>query len=137
MEEPGLNNAIENTLSEYFHTKKKNARLAFLMGSYAKGTPRRDSDVDVAVLFDAPPGSDEVSDLREALTLLLKKEVDLVSLNLAGPVIRMQALKTGKVLYGEKGAYEEFFTRTLNEYTDLKHFRKEAEEKILGRKLYA
>lgn len=63
--------------------------------------------------------------------------MDLVLLNLAGPVIRMQALKTGKVLYTKKGAYEEFFTRTLNEYTDLKFFRKEAEEKIMGRKIYA
>jgi len=131
-----LNNAIENTLREYFSTQKT-ARLAFLMGSYAKGTPRKDSDVDVAVLFDVPPGIEEIASLREALTLLLKKEVDLVLLNLAGPVIRMQALKTGKILYHEKGAYEEFFTRTLNEYTDLKYFRKEAEEKILGRRIHA
>ena len=107
------------------------------MGSYAKGTARRDSDVDVAVLFKVPPDVGQVTSMREDLVLLLKKEVDLVLLNLAGPVIRMQALKTGKVLYGEKGAYEEFFTRTLNEYTDLKHFRKEAEEKIMGRKIYA
>jgi len=131
-----LNNNIEKTLRDYFATQKT-ARLSFLMGSYAKGTARKDSDVDVAVLFDVPPGIEEVASLREDLVLLLEKEVDLVLLNLAGPVIRMQALKTGKLLYGEKGAYEEFFTRTLNEYTDLKHFRKEAEEKILGRKIYA
>jgi len=131
-----LENNIENTLREYFYTQKT-ARLSFLMGSYAKGTARRDSDVDVAVLFKVPPDVGQVTSMREDLVLLLKKEVDLVLLNLAGPVIRMQALKTGKVLYGEKGAYEEFFTRTLNEYTDLKHFRKEAEEKIMGRKIYA
>ena len=131
-----MENNIENTLREYF-ANQKNARLSFLMGSYAKGTARKESDVDVAVLFDVSPDIVQVTSLRGDLVLLLKKEVDLVLLNLAGPVIRMQALKTGKILYHEKGAYEEFFTRTLNEYTDLKHFRKEAEEKILGRKLYA
>ncbi|HOI82644.1 MAG TPA: nucleotidyltransferase domain-containing protein [Synergistales bacterium] len=131
-----MENNIENTLREYFATQKT-ARLSFLMGSHAKGTARKDSDVDVAVLFDVPPDIVQVTSLREKLVLLLKKEVDLVLLNLAGPVIRMQALKTGKVLYAKKGAYEEFFTRTLNEYTDLKFFRKEAEEKIMGRKIYA
>lgn len=131
-----MKNTIENRLEEYF-SNGKTARLAFLMGSYAKGTARRESDVDVAVLFDESPNAGQVNSLREALALLLEKEIDLVLLNLAGPVIRMQALKSGKLLYSERGAYEEFFARTLNEYSDLKYFRKEAEEKILGRKIYA
>jgi hypothetical protein len=49
----------------------------------------------------------------------------------------MQALKNGLVIHRGKNAYEEYFTRTLNEYSDLKFFRKEAEEKILERRIYA
>ena len=32
-----------------FFAEERNVRLAFLMGSFAKGTARSDSDVDVAV----------------------------------------------------------------------------------------
>lgn len=127
---------IEMALREYF-VNYKAARLVFLMGSYAKGTARDESDVDVAVLFDQFPDANQVTNLREALTLLLRKDVDLVLLNSAGPVIRMQALKNGLIIHRGKNAYEEYFTRTLNEYSDLKFFRKEAEEKILGRRIYA
>ena len=49
----------------------------------------------------------------------------------------MQALKNGLIIHRGKNTYEEYFTRTLNEYSDLKFFRKEAEEKILGRRIYA
>ena len=45
---------IEMALREYF-VNYKAARLVFLMGSYAKGTARDESDVDVAVLFDQFP----------------------------------------------------------------------------------
>jgi len=60
-----------------------------------------------------------------------------IEINRAGPVIRMQALKTGILLVSEKGAYEEFFTATVNEYDDLKYNRREIEENLLRRRHYA
>ncbi|HDQ92797.1 MAG TPA: nucleotidyltransferase domain-containing protein [Synergistetes bacterium] len=127
---------IESILEEYFKNSQI-ARLAILMGSFAKGTAREKSDVDVAILFGAPCDAEKTIETSETLSLLLKREVDLVVLDDAGPIIKMQALKSGKILYREMGAYEDFFARTLNEYSDLKICRKEAEEKILGRRIYA
>jgi predicted nucleotidyltransferase len=111
--------------------------LAFLMGSYAKGTARKDSDVDVAVLFSSTPSSSNILDLNLRLSAVLKKEVDLVALNTAGPIIKMQALKTGILIYRTKNTYEDFFTRTLYEYEDLKYYRQEIEKNILGGRIYA
>ena len=131
-----MSNSMVERLQKFF-TEENNIRLAFLMGSFAKGTARKDSDVDVAVLFDQHPASREIFELKDSLTVLLKKEIDLIVLNNAGPVIRMQALKSGILLYKTPDSYEDFFTRTINEYDDLKYFRKSIEEKILGGRLYA
>ena len=128
--------AIERTLTDFFE-EEQSVRLAFLMGSFAKGTARPDSDVDVAALFDRAPDFMEALDLRERLSALLEREADLVVLNDAGPIIGMQALKTGIRLFSQKNAYEEFFVRTLNEYDDLKRLRAPIEEAVLRRRIYA
>lgn len=120
-----------------FLNNEQGLELAFLMGSYAKGTARKDSDVDVAVLFSSTPSSSDILDLNLRLSAALKKEVDLVVLNTAGPIIKMQALKTGILIYRTKNTYEDFFTRTLYEYEDLKYYRQEIEKNILGGRIYA
>ena len=127
---------MEQALRDFF-SMEKDVMLAILMGSFAKGTARKDSDVDVAVLFSSPPDFTEILDFKHRLSVLLNKEVDLVVLNTAGPVIKMQALKTGVVLHSRPNAYEDFFVRTLNEYDDLKYYRREIEENILRGRLYA
>lgn len=128
--------AIEEALRSFFKHQKE-ARLVFLMGSYAKGTARAESDVDVAVLFGAPPGVDRVMDLKGRLEDLLRRDVDIVVLDDAGPVVGMQALKTGIVLYGEGNAYNAFFAKTVSMYDDLKIIRREIEESVLRRRMYA
>lgn len=67
----------------------------------------------------------------------LKKDVDLVVLDTAGPVIKMQALRNGILLHSTKNAYENFFSETINEYDDLKFFRRGIEESVLRRRIYA
>jgi predicted nucleotidyltransferase len=120
-----------------FFMGEENVRLAFLIGSFAAGTARPDSDVDVAVLFGRVPDYMDVLGLRDRLSVLMEREADLVVLNDAGPVIRMQVLKTGIRLRAEQGAYEEFFVRTVNEYDDLKQIRAPIEEAVLRKKIYA
>ena len=132
----GMELPMEQALKDFF-SKEKDVTLAILMGSFAKGTARKDSDVDVALLFSSPPDFMEILDYKHRLSVLLKKEVDLVVLNTAGPVIKKQALKTGIVLLSRDNAYEDFFVRTLNEYDDLKYYRREIEENILRGRLYA
>ena len=127
---------IEKALRAFFNIES-NIRLAFLIGSFAKGTARKDSDVDVAILFERHPGVTDVSGLKEKLLLLLKKDVDLVVLDAAGPVMKMQVLKSGILLHSTKNAYENFFSNTLNEYDDLKFFRSGIEESVLRRRIYA
>ncbi|MEG3065084.1 nucleotidyltransferase domain-containing protein [Acetomicrobium sp.] len=105
-----LNNEkeIETKLHNFFAREDK-TKLAFLIGSYAKGAARPESGVDVAVLFGRSFDIKQVLELKERLTQLLGKDVDLVVLDSAGPVMKMQALKTGILLYAERGSLRAVF----------------------------
>ncbi len=126
---------IEAKLRDFF--AMQDIKLAFLIGSYAKGTARPDSDVDVAVLFGRSFDVKQVLDLKEQLTELVGVDVDLVVLDSVGSVMKMQVLKTGILLHAKKGAYEQFFVSTVNEYDDFKYYRREIEEGILRRRHFA
>jgi len=126
---------IEAKLRDFF--AMQDIKLAFLIGSYAKGTARPDSDVDVAVLFGRSFDVKQVLYLKEQLTELVGVDVDLIVLDSVGPVMKMQVLKTGILLHAEKGAYEQFFVSTVNEYDDLKYYRREIEEGILRRRHFS
>jgi len=113
--------------------------LVYLFGSLVSGMSNADSDVDIALLFrrDRVPDADAYLQLKSDLETLLKREVDLVILNEASPIIRMQVLEKGeKLLERERRAYLEFFVRTMNEYDDLKRIRAVNEKHILRGSIY-
>ena len=105
--------------------------LAFLFGSFAAGTVTTESDVDIAILCRRDPSLDRREEIRSALSAGMKREVDLVVLNGASPIVRMQVLKKGLPLIKNSRIYEEFFVRTTAEYDDLKQVRKGIEDRIL------
>jgi uncharacterized protein len=105
--------------------------LAFLFGSFAAGTVTAESDIDIAILCRRDPSLDRREEIRSALSAGLKREVDLVVLNGASPIVRMQVLKKGLPLIKNGRIYEEFFVRTTAEYDDLKQVRKGIEDRIL------
>jgi len=93
---------IEAKLRDFF--AMQDIKLAFLIGSYAKGTARPDSDVDVAVLFGRSFDVKQVLDLKEQLTELVGVDVDLIVLDSVGSVMKMQVLKTGILLHADDAA---------------------------------
>jgi predicted nucleotidyltransferase len=112
--------------------------LAFLFGSYAAGNVTASSDADIALLFSTPPDFYKTSELTENLSASLKTEVDILVLNSASPVIKMQVLKHGILLINnDPGTYSDFFVDTVKRYDDLKFTRREIEDNILQGKIYA
>lgn len=119
-------------------TKRDDLVLAFLFGSFARGQAASSSDLDVAVYFSGPVGFHEVASLREDLSAMLGIETDLLVLNTAPPVIRMQVLRHGTVLVNkDPKVYNTFFVETVKAYDDLKRSRKEIEDNILKGRIYA
>lgn len=111
----------------------------FLYGSQATGTAKETSDVDIAVLFDIEqvPSKMELIQLREDIIEQLGKEVDLVCLNDASPILGMQVQKYGKQLYvASEDKFHKYFADLITDYADLKRVRRELEKNIKDRKYY-
>jgi len=112
--------------------------FAFLFGSSARGEMTAFSDVDIAIFFTGVVNFHRINDLREDLSDLFGTEADIVVLNNASPIIRMQVLKKGTLIIDRnRRLYHEFFVNTVKEYDDLKRNRKDIEDKILRGRIYA
>lgn len=121
-----------------FFKDMQNILLVFLFGSYASKQMSVGSDIDIAVLFDRTQSIYEINDLKDRLSEILKKDVDLVALNEASPVIKMQVLKKGDLLImRHKNDFSTFYGDTVNQYDDLKITRKQCEDNILKGRIYA
>ena len=121
-----------------FFKRRQEILLAFLFGSSTRDRLRPSSDVDIGVLFKTIPEMDALKDLTGELSSILKREVDLVVLNHASPVLKMQILKNGILIYSSSKKYfHQFFADTVNQYDDLKRIRKNCEENILKGRIYA
>jgi predicted nucleotidyltransferase len=110
-----------------------------LFGSYARQTETPQSDVDIAILCEGAhiPDGFQLIAWREALSTLLQKDVDLVCLNSASPIIGMQVYKNGKaLLITNPREYARYQTRLFVEYIELKELRAPMEKNILKRKYY-
>lgn len=129
---------LRQRITEYV-SEKEEILIAWLFGSMVTGTSRPDSDVDIALLLrrDSEPDADRFLSLKSDLASLLKRDVDIVILNQASPIVRMQVLEKGEKLFErERRAYLEFFVRTMNEYDDLKRIRAINEKHILRGSIY-
>ena len=112
--------------------------LVFVFGSVVKGKMTPFSDLDIAIFFSKTTDLYRVNDLKEKLSEILNIAVDIVVLNNASPIIKMQVLKNGALLINkDPRTYNEFFVKTVKEYDDLKRTRKEIEENILRGRIYA
>lgn len=73
-----------------------------VFGSVARGSSRRDSDVDLLVTFDpdAPWSTLEIVDLREELASLFGRKVDLIEEKaIRNPYRKASILRDKSVLY--------------------------------------
>lgn len=75
-------------LKERFHVKDIG-----VFGSYARGQPRRASDVDILVEFDRPVDLFHFFDLQDYLEATLHAKVDLATRNALKPQIREAVLR--------------------------------------------
>ena len=114
-----------------------NILLVFLFGSIVNGIFHEESDIDLGIYFQHIPNTTQYLEMKENYSEKLKREVDIVVLNTADPIIRMQVLKNGLVVKKDSHTYNDFFVRTLNEYDDLKYYRQEIEKNILKGRIYA
>ena len=120
-----------------FLDKRGEVSLAFIFGSFAEGRLNKESDVDIAILFRVEPDISTLTDIMNGLSVIVKRDVDIVVLNNASPIIRMQVLRKGRILKKvDERIYCDFYLRAVKEYDDIKIIRRAQEENILKGKIY-
>lgn len=114
--------SLEQRIAEIF-SSRSDVRAVYVFGSTARGTARAGSDIDVAVLFDAPPPralSGPRFVIEGELERALGTPVDLVVLNDAPVDLRARVLRDGRLLVErDPSARIAFEVRTRNEAFDL------------------
>lgn len=97
---------------------------AYVFGSAARAENTPASDLDLAVLTDAPLDALARFDLQERLATLAGRDVDLVDLRAASTVMQAQVVHTGRVwLDADPPARRAFEVYVLSAYAALNEER--------------
>lgn len=99
-------------------------QLAIVFGSAAAGRLTRDSDIDIAVLADAPLDSRRRQRLIEELARASGRPIDLIDLRTAGFAITRSALLGGRhILCRNRRVHGALLARTLTDSADFLPYR--------------
>ena len=129
---------IEKKLNEAL-SREPAVATCYVFGSFLSPAFGQESDVDLAMLFfpDSIPQPLDVLDLKDRFSNALRRDVDIVVLNRASPIIAMQVLRKGKKLVErDPRLTEKFFVRTVTMYSDLKRVRLPIERQILNGRIF-
>ena len=114
---------VATALHGFFSSRRDGIAAVYLFGSEARGTPRKDSDVDVGILFDrAPPATldSPVFAIQAELETLLGRTVQVVALNSAPAALVHRVFRDGKVVFdADRPARIRFVVARQREYFDL------------------
>lgn len=109
-------------------------RAVYLFGSAAADVLREDSDIDLAVLAGRPMTLRDRLELGARCALRLYREVDLVDLFNATPVLLRQVLESGRLVYARsEPEVAQFETTALSRYCAWNEERRGLIDDILTR----
>lgn len=116
-----------------FFGEKSGVAAVYVFGSLLKKRPDQSHDVDIAVLYqhEMVPDFFQIVNERETLSEKLHKEVDLVLLNGASPILKRQVLEKGKLILDQQPKIRHYFhMHAVSEYHDFRRIRRPLEEKM-------
>ena len=97
-------------------------QLIVLFGSGVSGRTHRQSDIDLAFLFDRPMDILELT--NKIIRLLHTDNIDVVDLKRASPLLKYSVVKNGMRIYErEQGLFHEFYSLAFRMYIDAKKLR--------------
>lgn len=103
----------------------------YRFGSTVHATTHRDSDTDLAVLMRQRLSPESRFDLQERIAARLGHDVDLVDLAGASPVMAIQVVAGGRLLYeGDSAARGLFEDRVFGSYARLNEERRGILERV-------
>ncbi|MEW6001351.1 MAG: nucleotidyltransferase domain-containing protein [Nitrospirota bacterium] len=118
---------IRNKLAPLF--ENEGLQLVVLFGSAVSERIHKQSDIDIALLFDRP--IDIFSLTNKVIRLLRTNNIDVIDLRYASPLLKFIIAKSGRLLYErEQGIFNEFYSLAFRRYVDTKKLRDAQETAI-------
>lgn len=101
----------------------ENIIFAYIFGSYVQGKMRPDSDIDIAIYLEKKLNSETYLEIKMDLTDVCKREIDLIILNDAKPLLKYEIYKNNILLFTRDNDLESSYKiKTLFEYNDVKRY---------------
>lgn len=126
-----MDRQIVQSITDFLHTHI-DPSFIIVFGSFAKGTPHQESDIDIGFYVKHKKLEKyEIFMLAQELATILKREVDLVNIAEASTVFQAQIYMTGTVIYSndDKLRMSEQM-KALKMYTKLNEERKDILKKV-------
>lgn len=127
-----MNNSLKKKLKEI--AKKFNLELLVVFGSYAKGTQKKDSDLDIAYISNK-----KINEIELNYQIIQKTNIQKIDINEIrndnSIVLNEQIFKYGKLIFEKKeGLFYDLLNSTFINYQDSKFLRK-TKSKVLQEKI--
>lgn len=123
-----------NGLKEFFNTRNE-LLFAWLFGSMATQKMNKFSDVDIAVYVKDERLIDDYDwylELKVQLMKITKREVDLIILNSAAPLVKHAANMQKRVLLSRSPLFEAEYSLTIiKEYNDVRYWARQTRRRYL------
>jgi predicted nucleotidyltransferase len=110
---------IIERLREYF-SQRKDIPFVFLFGSHVRGKTFRESDIDIAIYFKEGYSFESIKKIWRELEKILKKDLDIVVLNTASPLIGYAAIRGKAIAINDYRAYLDYMLSVSQEAEDFR-----------------
>ena len=101
----------------------ENVIFAYIFGSYASKLAREDSDIDIAIYLKDQIDTKEYLNIKTNLIESCGKEIDLIILNEATPLLKLEIYRNNILLFTrDKTIESNFKVKRLFEYSDMKKY---------------
>jgi predicted nucleotidyltransferase len=111
-------NKSKDILMEY-----ENIIFAYIFGSYAQGKIRSDSDIDIAIYLENSIDMETYFEIKISLMEACKREIDLVILNDATPLLKYEIYRNNILLFTrDKTEETNYKVKVLFEYNDINRY---------------
>lgn len=97
--------------------------FAYIFGSFVQNKLKAGSDIDIAIYLEEDLGADIYIEIKNTLSDDIKREVDLVILNEAPPLLKYEIYKNNLLLFTRNKTIESNQkVKTLFQYNDMKRY---------------
>jgi len=107
--------------------KKEGVVLCYIFGSFARGEEHRESDVDIAVLFEKLVKKEDFLEKEGKLIAVFSdifkgREINLINLATASPLLKQNAILEGRLIYAKNKEERILFqVSALHQYEEYRH----------------